>query len=391
MKILYIDYNMFGKDDIIASFKILGNEVDVVDYPVRYGENTEITKKAIAKELKKYDLVFTTNYYVMISNLCNQVGVRYLSWTYDSPRIALYDRSILNPCNYAFTFDSNEFRSLRSKGVRTVYYMPLGVNSKRISQIKLSNGDKKLFSSEIGFVASLYNEQHNLYDRMSEKLDDYTKGYLEAVIHAQKNLFGGNILEDSIKNIKILSAMYRAMPYDIDKDSFATLEYVYANYFLARKTATMQRMEFIAAISDQYDMKVYTTGDLSKIKNVKNMGPVDYQTEMNKVFKMSKINLNITVPSIQTGIPLRAIDIMGAGGFLLTNYQADFEGLFEPDVDYVYYTSLEDALNKIEYYLTHEEERIQISKNGFRKMAQCFTNDNLIEQMLGVVNNRKIL
>ena len=42
------------------------------------------------------------------------------------------------------------------------------------------------------------------------------------------------------------------------------------------------------------------------------------------VFQNSKINLNITLRSIKNGIPLRAIDIMGAGGFLLTNYQNDF-------------------------------------------------------------------
>ena len=38
------------------------------------------------------------------------------------------------------------------------------------------------------------------------------------------------------------------------------------------------------------------------------------------MFANSKVNLNITLRNIKTGIPLRALDIMGAGGFLLTNY-----------------------------------------------------------------------
>lgn len=54
------------------------------------------------------------------------------------------------------------------------------------------------------------------------------------------------------------------------------------------------------------------------------MGAVDYYEVMPHVFKQSKINLNITLRSIQSGMPLRAWDIMGAGGFLLSNYQADF-------------------------------------------------------------------
>lgn len=55
-----------------------------------------------------------------------------------------------------------------------------------------------------------------------------------------------------------------------------------------------------------------------------NKGPIDYYNEMPYVFNNSRINLNITLRSIKSGIPLRAMDICGAGGFLLSNYQADF-------------------------------------------------------------------
>ena len=385
MKILYIDYQMYGKEDIIQAFQLLGNDVKAVDFPLKFGETSNQTECAIYEEIKNnsYDVVFTSNYYSMVSNLCNKSGVKYISWTYDSPRIALYDRSILNECNYAFTFDSDECRALRNKGVNTVYYMPLAVNPERIGKLKITERDKELFSAEVGLVASLYNEEHNLYDRMAVKLDDYTKGYLEGAMQAQKNLFGGFILEDILQNKEILQSMYQAMPYQV-QNSLASQEYVYANYFLSRKTATMQRLEYIRAISERYDMKVYTPGDLSDIPSATHMGTVDYETDMYKVFRLSKINLNITLPSIHTGIPLRAMDILGAGGFLLTNYQNDFMGLFEPDEEFVYFTSLEDALLKIEYYLTHEDERRQIAENGRRKMEQCFTYYNQVEQMLDI-------
>lgn len=385
MKILYIDYQMYGKEDIIQAFRLLKNDVKAVDFPLQFGENSNQTEHAIFEELKNnsYDVVFTSNYYSMVSNLCNKLGAKYISWTYDSPRIALYDRSILNECNYAFTFDSDEYRTLRNKGVNTVYYMPLAVNPERIVKLKITERDKELFSAEVGLVASLYNEEHNLYDRMAGKLDDYTKGYLEGAMQAQKNLFGGFILEDILQNKEIVQSMYQAMPYQV-QNSLASQEYVYANYFLSRKTATMQRLEYIRAISERYNMKVYTLGDLSEIPSVTHMGTVDYETDMYKVFRLSKINLNITLPSIHTGIPLRAMDILGAGGFLLTNYQDDFIGLFQPDEEFAYFTSLEDALLKIEYYLTHEDERRQIAENGRRKMEQCFTYYNQVEQMLDI-------
>lgn len=385
MKVLYIDYQMYGKEDIIEAFCHLGHEVDVCDAPLRFGETSEETRQTVYTQMNngRYGFVFTSNYYPMISCLCEDLGAKYISWTYDSPRIALYDRSILNQCNYAFTFDSDECNTLRNMGVSTVYYMPLAVNPVRIHKLKISDQDRRLFSADVSLVASLYNEEHNLYDRMAKRLDPYTKGYLEGAMQAQKNLFGGFVLEEVLNNKKVLQAMYQAMPYEND-NSLADIVYIYANYFLARKTASMQRLEYIDKISALHEMKVYSPGDLSTISTVRHMGTVDYQTDMYKVFQLSKINLNITLPSIHTGIPLRAMDIMGAGGFLLTNYQNDFMDLFEPGEEFVYFTSLDDALNLIDYYLSHEEERARIAKNAAEKMKSEFTYDMQIKKMVDV-------
>lgn len=387
MKILYIDYQMFGKDDIIEAFTKLGHAVEVTDIPLQYEGDSQKIESELSKRINvgQYDMVFTSNYYPIVSNCCNQFKTCYVSWTYDSPRIALYHPSILNPCNYVFTFDSYECMALRSKGVQHIYYMPLAVNSERLDSIHVTKQDNSIFGADVSMVCSLYNEAHNLYDRMAGKLPDYTRGYLEAVLQAQKNLFGGSILEEVLYNSRVLQDMYGAMPYQLEKGSLANLEYVYANYFLARKVATLQRLEYIKAISANFAMKVYTSGDLTGIPTVKHMGTVDYLTDMNKVFRLSKINLNITIPSIRTGIPLRAMDIMGAGGFLLTNYQSDFMGLFEPDVDFVYYTSLSEALDKIDYYLSHDEERAAIAENGHNKMREYFTYENQLKQMLEIV------
>lgn len=390
MKILYIDYQMFGKDDIVEALTELGHKVEVTDIPLQYDGVPQRIEQELSKRITegRYDAVFTSNYYPVVSACCNASGVCYISWTYDSPRLALYHPSILNECNYAFTFDSAECRALRKKGVKHIYYMPLAVNPQRLAAVNISEQDCNIFKAEVGMVASLYNESHNLYDRMAPKLTDYTRGYLEAAMQAQKNLFGGSILEEVLYNPRVMQDMLKAMPYQLERDSLANVEYVYANYFLARKVATLQRLEYIEAIAENFDMKVYTSGDLSGIPTAKHMGTVDYKTDMNKVFRLSKINLNITLPSIHTGIPLRAMDIMGAGGFLLTNYQADFFELFEPDVDFVYYTSLSDAMNKIDYYLQHEEERITIAENGRRKMAECFSYRNQLEQMLEIVREK---
>ena len=389
MKILYVDWQMFGKEDIIKALRQMGHEVDQTDLPLQPGMQGEMLENALKACLTagKYDAVFTSNFYPVVSMACEQLSIKYISWTYDSPLIGLYNPAILNECNYVFTFDSEECNNLRSKGVKNIYYIPLGVAVDRVCNLTISSKDRETFSAEVGMVASLYNEKHNLYDRMEQRLSEYTRGYLEAVMQAQKNLFGGFILEEVLYNERIIQDMLRAMPYELDEGSLANVEYVYANYFLSRKVATMQRTEFINAISKEHIMKVYSPGDLSMIPTAIHMGTVDYNTDMNKVFQLSKINLNITLPSIHTGIPLRAMDIMGAGGFLLTNYQADFMESFVPNEDFVYFTSMNEALALSDYYLEHEEERQRIAENGRRKVAENHSYLVHLKEIFSVVES----
>ena len=117
------------------------------------------------------------------------------------------------------------------------------------------------------------------------------------------------------------------------------------------------------------------------------MGPVDYYEEMPYVFANSKINLNITLRSIKSGIPLRAMDIMGAGGFLLTNFQSDFLDYFVPGEDFVYYDSQEDLLNKIDYFLSHEKEREEISKNGQERVRNEHNYFTFFEKIFDIISN----
>ena len=118
------------------------------------------------------------------------------------------------------------------------------------------------------------------------------------------------------------------------------------------------------------------------MSNLTNHGTVDYYEQMPLVFKQSRINLNIALRSIKTGIPLRAFDIMGSGGFLLSSFQDDFLDDFIPGEDFAYYESKEDLLYKIDYYLNHEEERMAVAKNGHDKIAGAHTFRHRIREML---------
>ena len=121
---------------------------------------------------------------------------------------------------------------------------------------------------------------------------------------------------------------------------------------------------------ESFDTKYFSYEKHDQIQGAKFSGMLGYKIDMFKLFKSSKINLNITYRMITKGISLRALDIMAAGGFLLSNWQEELVEYFEPGVDFVYYDSLEDAYNKAKYYLTHEDERKEIAQNGHKAVKR---------------------
>lgn len=106
------------------------------------------------------------------------------------------------------------------------------------------------------------------------------------------------------------------------------------------------------------------------------------------IFKLSKINLNFTLRSIQHAIPLRVYDILEAGGFLLSNYQVDLTRHFIPDEDFVYFEDRKDLVRKVDYYLKHDNERKAIAKNAHKKISEEHTFDVRVGQIIDIVNSK---
>ena len=109
------------------------------------------------------------------------------------------------------------------------------------------------------------------------------------------------------------------------------------NFAMACEITRKNRIILLSLCGARYDTRLYSYQNSEVIKNVKKCPQVDYLKEMPLVFACSKINLNPSLRIIQTGIPLRAFDIMGAGGFLLSNYQEELLEYFENEKDMVVY------------------------------------------------------
>ena len=397
MKVLHLNIKtFFANMDMIEAFEQYrdsdGNPLDIVKYDYKYDpekvrDDPEFEEKFL-KDLRKHcpDFVFSFNFLPVISKVCNRESIFYVSWIYDNPEIFLYNYNMKNPCNIVLMFDSKQYMEFLDGGIKNVRYLPLAASTKRLDAIIPSKDDKIRFSADISFVGSLYTERKQYYEEMVPKLDPYTLGYIDGIIKSQLQVDGVNFVEacltpDITKKIQEATNVY---PYP---DSIETLEYLYANYMINRQITIIERKELLTLIGAHHQLKLYTykQNNTFSPKGVCNMGPANYFTEMPVIFKLSKINLNITLRSIQHAIPLRVYDILGSGGFLMSNYQHDLAYHFVPGEDFVYYENRQDLLDKIDYYLTNEKERIEIADNAHRKIREEHTFDVRVKEIIEII------
>jgi spore maturation protein CgeB len=69
----------------------------------------------------------------------------------------------------------------------------------------------------------------------------------------------------------------------------------------------------------------------------------------------------------------------------LTDVRDDLVNFYTPDYEIVTYTSPEDLVEKMEYYLIHEEERKQIALRGLYRTMRDHTYANRLSSMLAIV------
>lgn len=385
MNILIFEWKNFGIEDVCEALTNMGHTYKCITTELVYervsAEFDRLFEEAMSAS---YDCVFTFNYNPVVSNNCKKYNLPYIAFIYDSPLVTLYSYTIINPCNYVFIFDKTQYLELKNAGINTVYYCPLAVNVSRLER-QLSAPRTKSFKSDISFVGSMYNEKHNLFDRFSN-LPDYVKGYLDAIMEAQLKVYGYYFIEELLTP-DIVNELQKSVPLNPNKDGVETVEYLYSNYFIARKLAAMERKDLLGALSEQFNTCLYTPNPTPELPHINNCGPIDYYNDMPYIFADSRINLNISLRSIRSGIPLRAMDIMGAGGFLMSNFQADFYDFFTPGEDLVLYESKEDLIAKCSYYLSHGSECRRIAANGQQKIKKFHTFERRFEEMFEIVFN----
>lgn len=384
MKILFCKWRSICENGITNAMIRLG--YDVVDFcrdfkSVDYDKEYAEALINACHENQDLDCVFSVNFQPIVARACKIINITYISWTVDCPSFQLYSETIAYPTNRIFLLDRLQAEKFSPANPQNIFHMPLGADVPTWDSITVTPEEHKRYDCDISFVGSLYSEKTR-YNEIEKDLPERMKGFVEGLIRAQHNVYGYNFIEDSLTDEWALEFKKYADWNPLGPDYIEDIKGIIADTYIGYKCTEQDRIRTLNTISNYFNVDLWTLSDTSMLPKVNNRGGADSNNMMPQIIKCSKINLNMTNWPIKSGLPLRIFDLMGAGGFVISNYQTEIPELFVPGEDIVLYESMPDLINKIDYYLTHEDERIAIAKNGYEKVKAEHSYDARLPIML---------
>ena len=206
MHILMYRWKAYNYRDIEQTFRLLGHTVDNIEQELgNYDIDPEFEAQIEAlMEKIHYDMVFTVNYFALISNTCQKMGVKYVSWTCDNPLISMYHVSVFNDCNYIFTFDKTNYLEFKEMGVKETTAIKLGALEHK--EVHLSDIRKR---------------NKLLEDKVSQLEYELLKGKLpkQFMLNLLTTVSSFSILENASRTENITAEMASVLRYYLDNSS----------------------------------------------------------------------------------------------------------------------------------------------------------------------------
>ncbi len=332
-----------------------------------------------------YICVMSYNFSPNIAEASYRTKNKYISWTWDAPLPSYNFIESKYDTNWTYVFDKTELTKLEKAQVKHVGYLPLATDVAFVDNISITDEDRQTYSNEISFIGQMYNETflNQAFEKMHSKDADIIKEY--CINHTCDWTENNKMFEIVYKDF-MSNHHYKHKDREFYEKNWGINELQYdADYYISgffRSLAHKERVKILNELAKKFKVDIYTYGNTDELKNINIHEPVNNYLIAPKIFRLSKININITTHNIRTGVPLRVFDIMGARGFVLSNYQEEMDELFVPDKEIVYFKTLDELMEKTQYYLAHEEKRQQIALNGYNRVKKDYNYQNIINRFI---------
>ena len=102
---------------------------------------------------------------------------------------------------------------------------------------------------------------------------------------------------------------------------------------------------------------------------------------MKKIFRQSRICLNILKDQNEQSHNMRTFEVPAAGSFLLTEFSLEQSSFFEPEKEVAFFADAQDLLVQVKKYLNNESDRLQIAQAGYQKVQRYGLKKILLDKL----------
>lgn len=331
----------------------------------------------IALQTLRPERVVTINYNSEVASVCHELEIPLVAWEVD-PKT---DRPPVPPAGgedfRVFTLHPKDVSQLEDAGFSSVGYLPIGVDTDRRYPIELNEEERSRFAARVCFVGSslidrarrfkrLFLQLHASFNCSAEESFDETSERLERVLAAERANYGvydsDKLLEEHFG--EFLEAAHRNGTPDDPKK------------WVAEIVASQKRIAYVSALSD---FGIHVWGDerwtevSSAVPGVHYRGLAEQGHELTCVYSSAEIHVDVNRIYQPEAIPMRVINVMACGGFLIAEHSESIEELFEVGKEIETYRTIEELEAKVAHYLEHPGEAREIAQRGLEAVRQRHT------------------
>ncbi len=128
----------------------------------------------------------------------------------------------------------------------------------------------------------------------------------------------------------------------------------------------------------EYNIKIYGNGGWDKIARyfpeINDFFSGDRLNfeDLKKLYTLSKINLNIPNPQVFTAFQSRIFELAACKAFQIIDYRPELSNYFSDD-EMVTFKNIDELKEKVNHYLSHEDERKKIVEKLHNKVVDLFS------------------
>ncbi|HRI87592.1 MAG TPA: glycosyltransferase [Candidatus Hydrogenedentes bacterium] len=315
----------------------------------------------------KPDFIITSNYagmdmHGLFAGFFEDAKIPYVSWFTDTPRMILFNRTVYTS-NYsvAAVWERGYMPHLRSLGFEHVYFMPHATDPALFSGEPIENHIRQL-----AFVGdSMISHAEEAWEKLREFPD------IEKAVRAAFS-------ENRMSRSEFAHGVERIID-PIILDACEPRERRHLELCLVYEGTRRIREAMVRRLAP-FGIEVHGDKHWNAVHS-NTHGDIGYFDKLAAFYRETAVNINSTSVQMATALNQRVFDCPAAGGFLITDAQADLEEFFELGTETATYSSLDELQYLVVRYREDAQARRRIVESARKRILSQHTHAHRLKDL----------